>query len=303
MRRPNALSGIKIGIIGTINRDTIIIDNRPAVDSWGGILYNIKYLCENSKAEIIPVANIGKDAYQSILKLLKQYDNLNLSCINRAQSKNNHCLLRYSTISEKKEILKGGVPPLKYSQVSSLLECDLILVNFISGKDIGLKALEKLRQNYKGIIYVDIHSLTLGRRRLSGEEGWRRYLRKHRFWNRYADTADIIQMNGSEFEILSGNSYSIEAVNRFYIGRLKNCRCLIITLGSVGCLLVYGGRKVTCELVKSPKIKTVFDTTGCGDVFAAGFIIEYLRATDYASAARQGNRLAAIRCRLPGKMF
>jgi sugar/nucleoside kinase (ribokinase family) len=50
-------------------------------------------------------------------------------------------------------------------------------------------------------------------------------------------------------------------------------------------------------------IRRVYDTTGCGDIFGAGFVAEYLRTRNPVNAARNGNRLAAARCRKKGRIF
>lgn len=292
----------KIGAIGTINRDTIYQPGGGQVESWGGLLYNLKYLCEGGVGTIIPAVNIGRDSFKPIIKILGQFNNIDLSQIQKVPEKNNHCFLHYHNQSHKCEILKGGVPSLTYFRIKPLLDCDLVLVNFISGPDVRLSALEKFRENYDGIIYMDIHSLTLGRRKVPG--GYRRHLRRPRYWQRYAACADILQINEGEFELLSGQEFTLETGIDFVGDNLNSLRCLTVTRGASGCSLIFRedgfllGRNVPAR-----KVGKVYDTTGCGDVFGAGFIREYLKSKDFIKAARSGNRLAAERCGRKRKMF
>ena len=299
--RPSSASKIKIGLIGTINRDTIIRADGIQINSWGGVLYNLKYLSSDKHFVIYPVINIGGDCVREITRILSSMPGVGIDFINVVQEHNNHCHLTYSDFSRKSEILTGGVPPLKYSQAKPLLDSDLILVNFISGRDIRLRELERLRENYKGLIYIDLHSLILGRRKTG--RGVRRYMRRPREWERYAACADILQLNSSEFELLAGRKADKKTVTDFYRRHMTGSQLLVITLGQKGCLLVSGKHRIRARLIESFAVRKVFDTTGCGDIFAAGFIREYLVSSDSVLAAEHGNRLAADRCRQSKKIF
>ncbi|MFH1336109.1 MAG: hypothetical protein ABII96_06295, partial [Candidatus Zixiibacteriota bacterium] len=56
----------------------------------------------------------------------------------------------------------------------------------------------KLPLTPKALIYLDIHSLTLGR-----DKTGRRYLRMPRNWREYLKMADFIQTNLPELNVLS----------------------------------------------------------------------------------------------------
>ena len=299
----NRSTGSKIGVIGTINRDTIYRHDGSAVESWGGLLYSIKYLCDETAGEIVPVVKIGKDACDPIMSILSRFPRIDLTHIHRVPEKNNHCFLHYHDQSHKCEFLKGGVPPLIFSRLRPLRECDLVIVNFISGSDVTLAALEKFRSSYEGLIYMDIHSHTLGRRKVEG--GHRRHLRRPLHWRRYVACADILQVNAVEFELLSGLKVSRQAAGGFFDCEVRHLTCLIVTLGADGCLVTYRSRRnliVTCH-IPALKIGRVYDTTGCGDIFGAGFVAEYLKTGSPIKAARHGTRLAGARCRKRGRIF
>jgi hypothetical protein len=300
MKKPSGSSSPEIAVIGTINRDTIRRADGSTVTSWGGLLYNLKYMNDHSSAIIFPVVNAGADCHAEILKILKRFPNIDSSLVQKVKARNNHCFLHYANQSHKCEFLQGGVPPLTFARVKPVTNADLILVNFISGKDISLAALERLRAEYSGTIYMDIHSLTLGRRQVKG--GVHRVLRRPRYFSRYAACADILQINKAEFEILSGQELTDRNLLLFFAS-LKHLRCLIITLGAAGSAVVYKDQAPVLALVPPVPVARVHDTTGCGDIFAAGFIIEYLQSKNFIRAAQNGNRLASSRCRIRGKMF
>ncbi len=295
-------SGRNIGVIGTINRDTIHRADGSAVTSWGGLLYNLKYLAEHGRATIIPAVNAGRDCHDQIIDILRRFPHIDRSLVHPVEAVNNHCFLQYADQAHKCEMLAGGVPPLTWRRVAPLAAADLILVNFISGRDIGLATLEKLRRVYGGPIYMDIHSLTLGRKQVPG--GCHRFLRRPPHWARYAACADILQVNRVEFELVSGRPFSPGEVLAFINQELPKTGCLVVTLGREGCLVAYRLHgKFRAVHIPVREVKNPYDTTGCGDIFAAGFILEYLIAGDVLQAARRGNNLAAARCRIPGPVF
>ena len=299
---PKPYTETKIGAVGTINRDTIYQPDGGRIESWGGLLYNVRYLCGSAIGEIIPVVNIGRDCFRPVMEILNRFENINISQIRKVAEKNNHCFLHYQNESHKCEILKGGVPPLTYSRLEPLLDCDLVLINFISGPDVRLAALEKFRQNYDGIIYMDIHSLTLGRTRVPG--GYRRHLRRPRYWKRYAACAAVLQVNETEFQLLSGREFSLETGIDFVADNLEDLKCLAVTQGASGCSIIYRANGLLLgRSIPAMKVETVYDTTGCGDIFGAGFVVEFLISGNYSLAAQYGNCLAGERCGIKEKIF
>jgi len=293
----------RIGVAGTINRDTIFLHGGRTVESWGGLLYSIKYLSDqvDPVGRILPVVNLGDDAFEPVMDILGGFSHIDLSQIQKVSEKNNHCFLHYHDQSHKCEILKGGVPPLTLRRLKPLLDCDLVLVNFISGSDISLAALEKFRAIFPGLVYMDIHSHTLGRRKVEG--GYRRYLRTPPHWERYAACADILQMNETEFELLSGMGLSQKNVMDFFANKVNHLKCLAVTLGGDGCLVVYRKNTLVFRRIPAIRIERVYDTTGCGDIFGAGFAAEYLRSRSPLKAARSGVRLSGGRCAKKGRIF
>ena len=57
----------EIGAIGTINRDSIYQPDGSLINSWGGLLYSLKYLCDGEAGRILPVVNVGRDSYRPVM--------------------------------------------------------------------------------------------------------------------------------------------------------------------------------------------------------------------------------------------
>ncbi len=290
----------RIMVIGTINKDSIKPPRGKKYQSYGGLLYSLITLARllRKEDEIYPVVNLGSDSRKPVFEILKKYPMIKTDFIKTVRQKNNHAKIEYLDDDFKSEVLKGGVPPIRFRDLKALLKkCNFALVNFVSGVDLSLKTLEKLRAEFNGDIYIDIHSLTLGIRK----DGTR-YLRRPRNWRRYCACADYLQMNVEEYKLLSvfdpSNQELIAFLNSFSgIGP----RAVIITAGRDGALLAYKtGSGETARLIKPIKISKVKDTTGSGDIFGGAFCAAVLRGSSMIKAAGQANDIAARSVRVQG---
>jgi sugar/nucleoside kinase (ribokinase family) len=296
---------VKVGVVGTINRDTIHLAEGTIKQGWGGILYNLVALSHlaGKKHEIIPVCNVGRDCYDDIMAILKRLAGLNFNFIRKVPQKNNHCHLTYYPDGEKSEILKGGVPPLKYSDLIPLLNCDIVLINYISGRDISTRPLIKFRRNFRGKIYIDIHSSTLGKRKDGS-----RFLRRPGGWEKIVALSDYVQMNRLELAILSG-AYKKKNPDQYNLvselkkirksirdSNKKNNSFLVVTDGLRGAFLCSPFENQSGISSISPqKIIRKGDATGCGDCFSAGFIAALLSGRNPAESTHYANITAGRR--------
>lgn len=291
---------IKLTIIGTITRDTITFPDRKRIRSFGGILYNIlpMALLAPPSLVILPVCNLGSDIYEKVIFYLKHFKNLDLSGISRVKEKNNHVHLFYNRKWDKKEILKYLVPKIEFRQVDPRLNSGCILINFISGFDIDLESLKKIRKKSKARIFIDLHSLILGIKK-NGE----RFFKVPVLWEEYLKNADIVQMNFKEIQILSkGKLHSKEELENFAEKILDlGPEILLVTCGREGALICYKEkRKIVLYHTSSLKLTDTVDPTGCGDVFSAGFLLAYLKTNNAELSSEFANFLAGMKSRFSG---
>lgn len=290
----------KVTVIGTINRDTILFPDGKRIESFGGILYNLSALSAlgGPSLEVCPVCNVGNDVYGQVKAILKRFGNVRLDGMKRVRRKNNHALLVIDQENQRQEILKNRVPVLSFSRVEPFLDCDLILVNFISGLDISAGTLRRIRKSTDALMFVDIHSLTLGIRR----DG-RRFLRTPRSWRDYVRQADFLQANSAEFHVLSG--IGLNSSNRIrdfgkYILSLGP-KAVLLTLGQEGAAMVYRhGKGCRLKKEKGIRVQAFKDATGAGDVFSAGFLIRHLESGNLTRSLDFANRVAAEKCKVSG---
>ena len=111
--------------------------------------------------------------------------------------------------------------------------------------------------------------------------------------------ADVVQMNEREARLLAGRDLRDEEEVRAFGAEVLGCgpEALSITRGKVGSWLVDSDG---AEAFPALDLDEVLDTTGCGDVFLAGFALEYVRSGDVRAASWFANRAAGMNCRLRG---
>lgn len=284
----------KVAVIGTINFDSVVRADKSRSQGYGGILYNLTVLSQliDRKTIIFPTMNVGSDHAGAIRTLLSALPQVSQNAVRTVPADNNHCHLRYRSISNKTEVLRGWVGGVTRGQLRKILDSKIILVNFISGSDISTRNLLWLRDNSRATIYMDFHSRTLGRR----SDGTR-FLRRPRDWRATVGCADILQLNDVEFRLLSRNEPNPDTCREFIQNHMAaSAQGLLVTLGERGCLAAFRrGRAIEVKAIMTRPPRRVVDTTGCGDVFAGAFLAAHLAGRAFIDSARQAAQVATFR--------
>ena len=109
---------------------------------------------------------------------------------------------------------------------------------------------------------------------------------REEFFEIVNDFADIIFANESEIKSLFQTDY-LEQVKKEC---MKKNKIFAITLGSKGALII---KQNEIFNIDSEIIDNLVDTTGAGDLFAAGFLSEYVKSQQIDSCGRFGVKLAS----------
>jgi len=94
---------------------------------------------------------------------------------------------------------------------------------------------------------------------------------------------DFFKLLLNDLNLLIGNEKEIKEISKLN-------KLVIITKSENGSLAVLGNKIINCESVKVEKI---LDLTGAGDLFASGFLKEYLNQSDIKKCLQAGSKLAA----------
>jgi fructokinase len=109
---------------------------------------------------------------------------------------------------------------------------------------------------------------------------------KQDFYNLLKNDLDILIGNENEINELANKKNLLDSVNQ-----LKDLnKLIVITRSKNGSMAIKNNEIINCN---STKVKKVLDLTGAGDLFAAGFLKEYLDNSDIKKCLETGSILAS----------
>ena len=109
---------------------------------------------------------------------------------------------------------------------------------------------------------------------------------KQDFYNLLINDLDILIGNENEINELTNKKNLLDSINQLKIFD----KLIIITRSDKGSLAIKDNEIINCD---STKVEKVLDLTGAGDLFAAGFLKEYLDNSEIKKCLKTGSILAS----------
>jgi hypothetical protein len=284
------------------------------VEEWGGIAYALAgaVAARPEGWELVPMLRVGKDLEHQAMTFLHGLPGLNLDTgIRIVDEPNNRVELRYQDKDRRCELLTGGIGPWQWAEIEPMLsQVDALYINFISGFEMALETMQRVRLAFDGPIYADLHSLLLG-----VGPGGMRVPQPLTAWRDWLRCFDVLQLNEDELGWLAeqwGDPWMFAAD---VVG--QELKALLVTLGARGAAYVaspamkghpmswrHGSALRTPPPIaipgttKSERISpeggaAEGDPTGCGDVWGATCCARLLAGDELTTAIRAANRAAA----------
>jgi fructokinase len=109
---------------------------------------------------------------------------------------------------------------------------------------------------------------------------------KQDFNNLLTNDLDILIGNENEINELTNKKNLLDSINQLKIfGKI-----IVITRSDKGSLAIKDNEIINCD---STKVEKILDLTGAGDLFAAGFLKEYLDQSEIKKCLITGSTLAS----------
>jgi sugar/nucleoside kinase (ribokinase family) len=302
----------RVGVIGSFVWDVIHgrDGQQTTIEEWGGITYALGALdaALSDEWQIVPIAKVGSDVAPRAHDFLRSLKRLAPdSALVEVPQRNNRVELRYLSAERRSEVLSGGVPPWTWAGLQPLVrDLDALYINLISGFELDLETATLLRQHVRGPIYLDLHSALLAVQ----PDGLRtpQKLPESPLWCR---TADVLQVNEDEMQLLAGDPMALAAVAMH-----EGVQCLAVTLGKRGMIYVAAPEFTGIDAANWPPPSTRVDSidgtvrtalvpamatrdgdtgdpTGCGDVWGATNFARLLAGDNFLDAITAAHRAAA----------
>lgn len=313
---------MKLGVIGEPCIDYIHREKKGADKTLGGILYSAVSLAVIAKDdEVYPIFNLGNDEYDYIINFLSQFKNIKTDYICKVNQNVRVVNLYYNKsqgiefvcpetglnkIYDREENSTEPTAPVEYPVIEPALNIlDGLLINMVSGRDITLDTLKKVRNSFSKHIHLDLHNVVMK----TNEKGERKQAPVEN-WKEWCICCDTLQMNESEINIVSP-----EHLNEYGFAETilsledKKPKALIVTRGKSGITLflkkeknVLGEQYTEIDKKDLPakELENFADSTGCGDVFASSFLYKISSAYDYETAVNFSNKIAGCKSTLHG---
>ncbi|MDQ3020735.1 MAG: carbohydrate kinase family protein [Bacteroidota bacterium] len=299
-------------VIGEPCVDIIHKSNGEVTKGYGGILYSLITMAvlSNESDIIIPIMNLGEDEFENVMTILKKYPSIKIHGVNKVRHPTRKVNLHYNLYNSDKSarVEKSSVPTytLNYDQCESFLKMsDAILINMISGTDITLETLKNIRKNFKGYIHIDIHNIVMDTK----EDGSRIHAPIDN-WYEWCTNADTVQMNEFEAATLSREKITeYKIAEKILLSNNYEVKGLIVTKGKDGVTgftkkdKSFGGEKfydLEHHEIASVENPHFADSTGCGDVFASSFTLEYSVNKNFEKSINYANRMGSLNASLSG---
>ncbi len=271
---------MKLLVIGHSVLD-FIKDSEADKISAGGIFYAVSALNRicNKDDEIFLCTQYDEESFKYFKP---EYDKIKKDYLQKVE-KIPRVHLNLFTDKERHEYYENITNNLKID-FTDLKELDGILINMITGFDITLEQLCKIRDHYAGVIYIDVHTLSRGL-----GDNYKREFRRIPDFNNWAKNVDVIQVNQSELFTLSDRNTEVEIISEIFSYGVK---ILCVTKGDIGAKIYFKkSKEIISYFIAAKKIKNP-NVIGCGDVFGASFFYSYIRNKNEIDSLNQAVALS-----------
>ncbi|MCL5028714.1 MAG: carbohydrate kinase family protein [Bacteroidetes bacterium] len=268
---------MKLLVIGHTVEDHIIVDGEEKINP-GGIFYTSFALMNyiESDDEVYLNTAVQKENYNLFEDVYKNFNSSYIKFIDKIPK----VYLTLHNFKERGETYESMSRSLEV-EIAELNLFDGILINMITGFDISLDQIKDIRNNYGGLIYLDVHTLSRGL-----DENLKREFRRIPNFDEWASSVDILQAN--ENEILT---FSDKLNEREIAEEILNfgTKIFIVTKGKLGARL-YSRRNDELISIFNSSLKIENkNMVGCGDVFGAVFFYNYIKTKDLVKSLQLAN--------------
>lgn len=280
---------MKIALIGHFCVDVFHRADGSEEKKFGGIYHAVAAMANiaSDKDTLIPIFGVGSEEIAELKSRFEQLANVDASGIFELKNGSNYVHYYDEQPNERVENISPSIP---FKTIKPFLKVDGIYINMISGSDITLETLDRIRLEVRSKrvpIHFDVHCLTLA----INSDGTR-FRRAMSDWRRWCFMTDSIQMNEDEAEGITLEHLNDDAFAKQMMPLMV--KAFVLTRGKNGATLFWDEHKALKrkEYTDGSNDKPV-SVIGSGDIFGASFLYGYLKTKNYMDAAQFAQKIAS----------
>lgn len=251
-----------VAVVGTINRDVVVAPDGSVHESLGGILYNaipLAALLEGTGIRVRPIGRLGRRDKEEARDLLAPFPAIDAGTLIEDPAGTNLSRLDYSGGGERVEEVLPRVRRLDDLDLGAGRGAMAWLVNMISGQDVAVDTLARVRAAERGLFLLDIQALA----RTTGTPRRPRVVPDYEAWSR---AFHVVRGSESEVSCFGGAPGDVRGAARRILA--AGAEEVIATRGERGARSWTGGPDAPAEdEVPAGPCPHPVDPTGCGDAF------------------------------------
>lgn len=260
-----------IVVVGHLSRDLIITPKSRSEALGGGTAYAMLAPSLNAFDAGI-ISKVGEDFEQEYWKTLES-SGLILTGLGKSASKSTRFVNKYDTKGNRVQMVEALAESITPSDFSKLhRDANIIHFSPLTASEIDIDCIRLARSNAK-ITSIDVQGYV----RSIDSSG----IVSPRNWTERDEIlglVDVVKFNESELKMTLNAESELSAASQILnLGP----RIVLVTRDTKGSIIYTRDSQITIPLVGA---NAQVDSTGCGDVYSIGFLLEYMRSSDLKRA-------------------
>lgn len=289
---------MKIGIVGPISQDLIVLPDGTIESRWGAVAYSalaLAKLLEGTNDCVVCLSHLSPEDNKEVQEFL-DHPNINVLALDSKYTNGTKIELRHIDHHERLSRQIRTMTPVSPAEMRQLTDCDYLILMPLNDTDISLNAIKEFRQVSQAVIFLDVHGLITG----LDAEG-KRYKKAWEQSGEWLENIDVLKMNDKETPWAAGHLLEKQKDYARYA-------CFMVRKGLSACWITFGDQssllawrrndRVLWANVPVVAVGNIVDTIGCGDSASAGFIYSYAKLHSALLAVVLGNTFGSVKASL-----